>query len=540
MRFAGSIAAVLLSLSCVGKVQNRPATSNVVIVSINDTYRIEGISSAGVGGLARVRALRMEVESGGASALMLHAGDLLQPSLLSRQFGGEQMIDTINRLDGRSEQTDPYTFVTFGNHEFDRRHLADAQWLRGIVDGSEFQWLSSNIEFSAGSGLDEFDFSGRLVEIEGVQVGLFGLTTDAQGAAYIEGFRSPVEVAEEEVARLRELGAQWVVALTHLSLQEDVEILEQLGALGPDLVLGGHEHARASVEVGGRWVLKADAEAISALVVQLVTSGAGERQVEWRYADLGSDAPEEPELKASIDAWIDAYELAACPQLGCTDEVLGSTSVFLDSHESRLRRYETNFGDWIADLLRQQFEPEWGDGDVPLLAAINSGALRTNGNFEAGAELRERDVAEIFAFPTVMKLLEVDGATVRQVLEHSVSDWTGSGHWLQLSNIAFRHDVLGGSVSQVSLLHDGQWRPLDDAETVHLALLEYLVDPTGSQDGYTMLNPSQVVATLGELDDVVRSALRTQSPIAPLLHGRICSSDEPDLVCLTVERAVGP
>ena len=232
--------------------------------------------------------------------------------------------------------------------------------------------------------------------------------------------------------------------------------------------------------------------------------------------------------------------MAACPELGCTEEVLGSTAVFLDSHESRLRRYETNFGDWIADLLREQFESEWGDSDAPLLAAVNSGALRTNGDFEAGSELRERDVAEIFAFPTVMKLLEIDGAILRQVLEHSVSDWTGSGHWLQVSNIAFRHDVIAGEVSQLSLFHDGEWRLLDDEETVHFAVLEYLVDPAGGQDGYTMLNSTQVVATLGELDDVVRTALRSRSPITPTLHGRICSSDEPDLVCLSVPAAVAP
>ena len=540
MRFTSSIAAILLSISCAEKVENRPVATNIAIISINDTYRIEGLSAVDSGGLARVRALRLEVESNGEAALMLHAGDLLQPSLLSRQFGGDQMIDTINRLDGVSEQVDPYTFVTFGNHEFDRRHASDAEWLRGIVEGSEFQWLSSNIDFSAEGGLRDFDFSGRVVEIEGVQVGIFGLTTDSQGAEYIDGFRSPVEVAQQEALRLRNLGAEWVVGLTHLRLQEDVEILERLGALGPDLILGGHEHARTSVEVDGRWVLKADAEALSALVVHLTLSSTGERQVDWRHADLGPEAPVDHLLKTSIDAWVDAYELAACPELGCTDEVLGSTAVFLNCHESRLRRYETNFGDWIADLLREQFETEWGNSDIPLLAVVNSGALRTNGDYEAGYELRERDVAEIFAFPTVMKLLEIDGSILRQVLEHSVSDWTGSGHWLQVSNIAFRHDVVGGTVSQLSLFHGGKWRPLGDEETVHLAVLEYLIDPTGSQDGYTMLNTTQNVATLGELDDVVRAALRSRSPITPVLHGRICSSDEPDLICLSVPSEDAP
>ena len=540
MRFGYLTTIILLSVACGNKPDSLPENRNVTIVSINDTYRIEGLASENVGGFARVRALRMSLEEHGEDSLMLHAGDLLQPSLLSREFAGMQMIDTLNRLDGSTDSIDPFTFVTFGNHEFDRRQSSDAEWLLGSVEASEFQWLSSNIDFSPGSGLEELDFSGRLVEISGVKIGIFGLTIDSQSAAYIDGFRPPVEVARQEVARLRGLGAEWVLALTHLGVQEDVEILEQLGSDGPDIILGGHEHVRTSEEVGGRWVLKADAEALSAVVVSLSVSANGESTVEWRYAELDSGAPKDLEIQTSIDNWVEAYELAACPEIGCTDEVIGSTSVFLDSNESRLRRYETNFGNWVADLLREQFEVKFGGDDKPLLAVVNSGALRTNGNFEAGGEFRERDVAEIFAFPTVMKLVEVDGATVKAVLEHSVSDWTGSGHWLQVSNLAFHHDVSNGDVSRVSVNHRGQWRLLGDDETVRLALLEYIIDPSGSQDGYTMLNPTQVIETLGELDDVVRSALRTRSPIAPVREGRICSSDEVDLSCLALAEPAQP
>src|SRR5262245_48049998 len=87
------------------------------LLAINDTYRIEP-SHDGTGGMARIRALRVRLESKYPDLVVVHAGDLLFPSFLSRAYLGAQMIDVLNRLDG-SDDFDPRLLVTFGNHEFD-------------------------------------------------------------------------------------------------------------------------------------------------------------------------------------------------------------------------------------------------------------------------------------------------------------------------------------------------------------------------------------------------------------------------------------
>ena len=74
--------------------------ASVHVVVINDTYRIEGDPSADRGGLARVRTVRASLEAEHGPVLVLHAGDFLFPSFLSRTFQGAQMVDVLGRLDG--------------------------------------------------------------------------------------------------------------------------------------------------------------------------------------------------------------------------------------------------------------------------------------------------------------------------------------------------------------------------------------------------------------------------------------------------------
>ena len=121
------------------------------LLAINDVYRIEGVERGTVGGMPRFRTLRAELEREHPELLVLHAGDALFPSLLSRTFNGEQMIDVLNALDGAPDAFDERMFAVFGNHEFDRDTLEDAPLLDGHVEESQFRWVNGNVEFVAGA-----------------------------------------------------------------------------------------------------------------------------------------------------------------------------------------------------------------------------------------------------------------------------------------------------------------------------------------------------------------------------------------------------
>ena len=125
-------------------------TGKAVILSINDVYRLKGVSGGKRGGMARVRTLRAKLEEQHPDLLFLHAGDFLSPSFLGRAYKGAQMMDLMNVMDGKIERGthDPRMFVAFGNHEFDDSHCGKEGPLPELVAASEFTWLASNLDFS--------------------------------------------------------------------------------------------------------------------------------------------------------------------------------------------------------------------------------------------------------------------------------------------------------------------------------------------------------------------------------------------------------
>ena len=62
----------------------------------------------------------------------------------------------------------------------------------------------------------------------------------------VEGDRveivDPIETARNQIAHLRDEGADLIVALTHLGFSGDVELAESVD--GIDVIIGGHSHTR--------------------------------------------------------------------------------------------------------------------------------------------------------------------------------------------------------------------------------------------------------------------------------------------------------
>ena len=504
-----------------------PATAaprSVTFLAINDTYRIEGIP--GAGGMARVAALRDTLTVADPELITVHAGDLLYPSLLSQMYGGEQMIDLLNRLDGDAEAFDPRLLVTFGNHEFDKDKLASLDGLTARVQQSQFDWISSNVQFiDAATGITGADNvkPTALLTAHGLTVGLLGLTLDKKQPEYVSGFADPIETARQQTAALRAAGADVVVGITHLDVRDDVALLQTLGDQGPDLLLGGHDHVAQWQEVGGRWVIKADADAVSATVVRLTVGPDG---VTTDFRNVRLTGTEDPDTAARVSEWLENHEQAFCAERRqpptCLSTPLSVANVELEAEELRIRRFETNLGDWVADRMLDSFAPEQG----AQLAFINAGALRLNRNVPQGATLDEQFVEELFPYPTALKLMTISGATLGDILARAGEDWTGQGHWLQVAGLAFRYDPATGAATDLTLLTGKDApRPVSPDETLRIVTVDYLA---GGGDGYTMLKDAPLLVEGPALKDQVRAALQKagSAGIAPVRQGRICNPQE--------------
>lgn len=516
------------------------------VLHLNDVYRIEGVAD-GRGGLARVRTLRTSLEQDCKDAVLVtHAGDTIFPSLLSNQYQGAQMIEVLNALDGDPAGFDDRLLATFGNHEFDKGKLEDAALLDARVDESQFNWLGTTITWKTGA--DAQPLVGgpnvvreQLLDLGEVRVGVFSLLVDSANPAYIEPLPSDhVAQAKAAVQRLREQGAEVVIALTHLDAIDDQKLLDSLsGAAGPDVILGGHDHVLMTREGQGRYAFKGDSDALRVRVVEISVAADGVVSVfatpEGTAIGPSTFEPD-PQVQAIVDARLLAFSTDFCePEPPtCLTAPLTVTNTELLAEELEIRRYETNYGDWILDQAMLIFA-----ADQPDLAILNSGTLRLNQNIAAGTSLTRQIVEETFAYPAPMYLIEIDGKTLQAVLDHAITGWTGSGHWLQVAGIAFRHDVEAGTATNAVLLGAGKAEPIQPKRKYRVVAPQFILDAgMGNQDGYTMLSMKQVVkkakANGTDLKAKVLEVLTAAGAagIAPQLDGRICSSDRPTAPCL--------
>jgi 2',3'-cyclic-nucleotide 2'-phosphodiesterase (5'-nucleotidase family) len=332
--------------------------------------------------------------------------------------------------------------------------------------------------------------------------------------------------ARHMTALLRGQGAEVVIALTHLPMPIDVALLRELGTEGPDLIIGGHEHNKQSRKVNGRWIIKADAEARTATVIDVTTTASGPPEIRFKFRKLDQEIPDDARVKTQVDEWLARHEREFCQNdqsATCLQTELGRTNVNLVGEELEIRKYETNLGNWIADQALTAFADQGAQ-----VAFINSGSLRLNQDIPAGTVLTRRHVEELFAYPMPLKLLKIKGETLERVIDQAITDWTGNGRWLQISGFAYCHNPDEKKAHCLTLLGPKGARLIGSDEDLLVVTNKFLVDPEeGNQDGYTMLTTKQVQPSESyDLRQLVIKALETsrEQGITPEVEGRICNS----------------
>ena len=458
---AGLLLAAALAAGCTARprtpgpppVAPPDTTAPVRLLLVNDVYVTDTLRD-GTGGLARVAALHHQLERDGR-VLFLLAGDVLSPSLLSKWYAGRQMVDGFNaaRLD----------YATFGNHEFE---LPRDTLLARLAE-SRFRWLSANCTLADGApfpGVPAWD----TVTVAGTRVALLGITLQGAYRSYVR-CTDPTDAARRAAGEARAAGAELVVALTHQFATDDSLLLARVPDI--DLVLGGHEHHAHDIASAGRHVLKADANARSAQLVEARRSG-GRWAVSARLERIDAGRPADPVTQAEVDRWRDSLRRRLGPE-----RTVATTPAPLDARDALSRRQETALGDLIADAARL--------GTGADVAAITSGALRLDDILPAGAITNyQLESVFLFADETRVVTFPVTGERLRALLEHGVSARShGRGGFLQLSGVRMRYDLARPSGTRIVgdvLRDDG--RPLAATDTLRLTMPVYPACLGG--DGY--------------------------------------------------------
>ncbi len=448
----------------------------VRMLLVNDVYVTDTLRD-GRGGLARVAALRDSIERAtGDPVLFVLAGDVLSPSVLSKWYGGAQMVDGFNaaRLD----------YATLGNHEFDGSRAN----LVARLGESRFRWLSGNCGEASGApfpGVRGWD----TLHLAGVKVGVIGTTVVLNYSSYVQ-CRDADSATTALVDTVTAAGAELVVAITHRFMHEDLRTLETEPRI--TVILGGHDHDGRGAQKDGRLLIKAVSNSRTAALVTASRSG-GRWVVRDTVFDIGPGMREDARTAAVVARWRDTLTRRVGP-----DRVLGIAPEPINAIDSISKR-ESPFGNMIADAMRL--------GTGADVAMINSGALRFDDIMPAGP-ITKLMVEGIFLFADETRAVTfpITGARVRELIENGIGrGGLGSGPYPQVSGLQFSFDArMPSGARVVGDLRRGDGRVLAPSDTVRLTFVAYPACRSG--DGYRVPEAATVCAAT---DAVPTTAPRT-------------------------------
>ncbi|MFA6207702.1 MAG: metallophosphoesterase, partial [Methylocystis sp.] len=158
---SGIILFLLAAFAFPARAAERVVTLTFVVFS--DIY--EMAERDGRGGFARIAGALKAERAKAKNILVAHAGDTLSPSLTSSLDKGAHIIDLLNRIG--------VDVFTPGNHEFD---FGEAVFRQRMGEAT-FALLAANLRDASGHTVPGFADS-KIIDVDGVKVGIFGLTDD--------------------------------------------------------------------------------------------------------------------------------------------------------------------------------------------------------------------------------------------------------------------------------------------------------------------------------------------------------------------------
>jgi 5'-nucleotidase / UDP-sugar diphosphatase len=461
----------------------------LTFLHVNDVYEIS--PQEGWGGLAELDTLLAIERAKNPEAIFTFGGDLISPSVISTYTFGAHMVSLMNdlRLD----------VAVVGNHELDRGPEIAAQRFAE----SRFPWLAANVAAADGNPLPGVVATTTLRRGD-VDIGFVGLLTPSITITGGPRVTDPIAAAKSAIGDLRANGIDFVVALTHLDIADDLALVRAVPEI--DLVLGGHDHDPVAMMEGATLVFKAGSDAHWLGVVEMRVDLEADTVVpSWRMVANHGTVPA-PEVQARVDTYEQALDVTL-------RKPLGKTKVPLDTRKHLVRSEETAFGDYVADVLRARLRAD--------VAFVNGGGIRGDRTYKGGHTLTSKDVVGELPFANKAVLLEVSGADLRASIERGLSGLPErEGRFLQVSGLAFTYDPdapVGSRVRTITVAGE----PLDPTKRYRLATNDYLA---AGGDGFDALRHAKVIAgpEEGELVStiVIESIVRARK-IAPKVDGRI-------------------
>ncbi|SDE19952.1 bifunctional 2',3'-cyclic-nucleotide 2'-phosphodiesterase/3'-nucleotidase [Limimaricola pyoseonensis] len=418
-------------------------------------------------GLARTAKLIEDIRSEATNSVLFDNGDFLQGNPMGDYIAYERgmpegamhpVIEAMNTLG--------FDASTLGNHEFNY----GLDFLMNSVSGAAFPIVSSNVVTKAGASITEDEtlvppytilereITDGAGETHAIRIGVIGFVPPQimnWDRKHLEGKVEPrdiVRAAEAYVPKMKEEGAQIIVALAHSGIGpvEHTEGMENAaiplaGVEGIDVVLTGHSHLvfpgpdyaetpGVDVEagtIGGKPGVMAGFWGSHMGLVDLMLERDGEG---WKVAssevearpiyERGEDRSITP-LVESFDPVLQAVADEHQETLDYVRRAVGKTDAPLHSYFALVAddpsvQIVSNAQRWYIEQMLKGTEHE----GLPILSAAAPFKAGGRGGPDYYTDVPTGDVAiknvaDLYLYPNTVRAVRVTGAEVKDWLERS-------------------------------------------------------------------------------------------------------------------------
>jgi 5'-nucleotidase/UDP-sugar diphosphatase len=526
-----SIAVSLLAVSFAAA-PARAAPKALTLIHVNDTHsHLDAIGpkdaalDGTVGGLWKAASVIAGLRATEANTLLVHGGDLFHGDLFFQMYVGVPELEILTTLG--------LDAMALGNHEF--------EWGPGALflaastafpDPAQSPFLSANLDFTgcdpdpAACALQGWVRPSLMREVDGVKVGLFGLTTpydliEQPAPLTLRADADLFAIAHATAAALRADGAQVVVLLSHLGLALD----RQLAASGldVDVIVGAHDHvALAAPEAltrpqgGVAWLVEAGDWYRYVGVLRLAVDGASVTLVDGGLVPIDASVPRLAAIAPTM-GFLEAQMVAQYGDVFHT-ALATASAPFPRTWDPAHRRRDTATGNLLTDIYRAH------TGTDVALEAMGF----QDGELQAGPITGE-DVFRLlpYGYDPATRLgfrlatVRMTGAELLKGLEVGVSMISGSDAFLQVSGLRFEYDSCRPPFDRVDpgSVHVSGHR-LDPAATytatVNEGVLRLLpLFGVAVTDAEVLPSPENLLYV------VTRDAIAARGTLDPVIQGRI-------------------
>jgi 5'-nucleotidase len=265
-----------------------------------------------------------------------------------------------------------------------------------------------------------------------IRVGVLGLTIDSNRQPWVR-YQPPIESARAAIAQLRNK-CDVIVALTHVTLQTDIQIAEQVSDI--ELILGGHDHENYVIERGAYFtpILKADANARTVIVATLrIPANGGRPESSARIERIDDRIKDEPRTAREVARWTDLGFAGFRKDGFEPSDIVKVVDRPMRGTEAEVRAGSTQLTELIADAMRHEAGTE--------MSVFNAGSIRIDDVLIPGP-VTQYDIIRVLPFGGKVLKATLTGDLLSRVLEIGRRN-KGTGGFLQTAGIPATIDPAG-------------------------------------------------------------------------------------------------